>query len=332
MAGDDPVAPRNPAIEGTDREVLIDLHRQMLSIRLFEEYAERLYSRGAIRGGLHLANGQEAVSVGVCSVLEPTDTLTCTYRGHASVIAKGAPLDRLFGELLGKANGICRGKGGSMHLTDFDVGLLGSFAVVGAHLPIAAGAALTARYRGTGAVSACFFGDGSTNIGAFHETLNLAAVWKLPVVFVCENNLWGEYSPIASTTSTVRLVDRGASYGIWAERVDGNDVLAVREVAAAAVANARGGDGPAFIEAMTYRQKGHSARADAGRPPEEIAAWLGRDPIARFEQLLIEVGRASAEELAELRATVDEDVRGALERAESWGECSPEELYEDIFA
>jgi TPP-dependent pyruvate/acetoin dehydrogenase alpha subunit len=313
-------------------DVLLDLHRQMVSIRVFEDRAEALFKRASIRGGLHLSNGQEAVAVGVCSVLEVTDSLTCTYRGHAPVIAKGAPLDRLFGELLGKAGGSCRGKGGSMHLTDFGVGVLGSFAVVGAHLPIAAGAALTARYRGSDAVSACFFGDGATNIGAFHETLNLASVWKLPVVFVCENNLWGEYSPIATTTSTERLVERGASYGIWAERVDGNDVLAVRDLAGAAVAHARSGGGPAFVEALTYRQKGHSARADAGRPPDEIEAWLARDPISLFERVLIDDGHADAEELTQLHAEVEADVDAALDRAQSWSEPGPQELYEDVLA
>ncbi len=219
-----------------------------------------------------------------------------------------------------------------MHLTDFGVGVLGSFAVVGAHLPIAAGAALTARYRGSDAVSVCFFGDGATNIGAFHETLNLAAVWKLPVVFVCENNLWGEYSPIAATTSTERLVERGASYGIWSERVDGNDVLAVRDMADTAVAHARSGEGPAFVEAMTYRQKGHSARADAGRSPDEVAAWLARDPIELFAQALIADGHADAEQLTQLRAEVEADVDAALDRAQSWSEPSPQELYEDVLA
>lgn len=317
---------------GTEHEQLIGLHRTMLVVRAFEEHAERLYMRSAIRGGLHLANGQEAVSVGVCCGLHPSDTITCTYRGHAAVLAKGAPLDRCFGELLGKAGGICRGKGGSMHLTDASTGVLGSFAVVGAHLPISAGAALTARYRGTGAVSAAFFGDGTTNIGVFHETLNLSAVWKLPVVFVCENNLYGEYSPVATTTSTERLVERGASYGIWSQRVDGNDILAVREVAAEAIAHARSGAGPAFIEAMTYRQKGHSARADAGRPPEEVAAWLERDPIPRFAAVLLERGIASEDELRELRAEVKAEVTAALERAESWDEPTVAELYEDVLA
>jgi TPP-dependent pyruvate/acetoin dehydrogenase alpha subunit len=314
-----------------DAERLLRSHRQMLLVRAFEEQCERLYKGGSIRGGLHLANGQEAVSVGVCENLRPDDTLTCTYRGHASVIAKGAPLDRLFGELLGREGGCCRGKGGSMHLTDFNVGVLGSFAVVGAHLPVSAGAALTAKYRGKDSVSACFFGDGATNIGTFHETLNMAAVWKLPVVFVCENNLWGEYSPIASTTSTTRLVERGASYGIWSRRVDGNDVDAVREVAQEAIGVARSGEGPVFIEAMTYRQKGHSARSDAGRPPDEIASWLARDPIVLSEARLREYGVASAI-LDEARSEAETVVAAALAIAESWAEPSVAELHTDVYA
>lgn len=310
---------------------LLSAYREMLRIRVFEEHAERLYKSGAIRGGLHLSNGQEAVSVGVCGALRQDDTLTCTYRGHASVIAKGAPLDRLFGELLGRAGGCCSGKGGSMHLTDFGVGVLGSFAVVGAHLPISGGAALTSKYRGQDTVSACFFGDGATNIGAFHETLNMAAVWKLPVIFVCENNLWGEYSPIASTTSTTQLVDRGASYGIWSRQVDGNDVEAVQRVAEEAVGRARRGDGPVFIEAMTYRQKGHSARSDAGRPPDEVADWLERDPILLTAARLRDRG-ISAAVLDATHSEVDEEVAAALAAAESWPEPSADELYSDVYA
>ena len=307
----------------------LSLHRSMLQIRIFEEYSESLYKEGAIRGGLHLSNGQEAVSVGVCSALRKTDTITCTYRGHASVLAKGSPIAPLFGELLGKSKGVCKGKGGSMHLTDFSVGVLGSFAVVGAHLPISAGSAFTSKDRGTGEVSAAFFGDGATNIGIFHETLNMAAVWKLPIIFVCENNLWGEYSPISTTTSTVNLAERGASYGIWSKRVDGNDVLAVRRTAEEAIAHSRGGAGPAFIEAITYRQKGHSARADAGRPPEEIADWMLRDPIIQFQDFLISNG-ISKNILDDLRIELDNEISKELELAKTWVEPSDHELYEDV--
>lgn len=306
-------------------------YRAMLRIRLFEEAAEAMYKAGKIRGGLHLANGQEAVAVGVCDALRRDDTLTCTYRGHNAVIAKGAPLAPLFAELLGRDTGCCRGKGGSMHLTDFSVGVLGSFAIVGAHLPISAGAALTAQYRGTDAVSVSFFGDGATNIGAFHETLNVSAVWKLPIVFVCENNLWGEYSPIATTTSTTRLVDRGGSYGMWSARVDGNDVEAVQSVASEAVERARAGEGPGFIEAMTYRQKGHSARADSGRPPEEIAEWLERDPLTLAADRLRELGSSDAD-LEAVRAEVAEEIARAVAEAEAAPEPALDQLEKDIYA
>lgn len=312
-----------------DTQSLMSLYRMMILTRIFENYSEKLYKDGFIRGGLHLANGQEAVTTGVCSLLSSSDTLTCTYRGHGAVIAKGSKIDKLFGELLGRENGICKGKGGSMHLTDFSVGVLGSFAVVGAHLPISAGAAFTAKYRGTKDVNVTFFGDGSTNIGAFHETLNMSAVWKLPIVFVCENNLWGEYSPIEETTSTVNLVERGASYGIWSEQVDGNDVLAVREVAKAAISHARSGAGPAFIEAVTYRQKGHSARVDVGRPQEEVDAWMLRDPIIKFEKVLLLNGISQAD-LDNVRNEVDREVSEAVEIAKLWPEPSRAALFEDV--
>jgi len=310
---------------------LLHLYREMYKIRLFEERSEALYKEGKIRGGMHLANGQEAVAVGVCSALRLSDTLTCTYRGHNAVIAKGARLDALFGELLGRAPGCCAGKGGSMHLTDFGVGVLGSFAVVGAHLPISAGAAFSAKYRGTDDVSACFFGDGATNIGAFHETLNMSAVWKLPVIFVCENNLWGEYSPIETTTSTTQLVERGASYGIWSIQVDGNDVEAVAAGAKEAVNHARSGLGPAFIEAMTYRQKGHSARADAGRPPEEVAEWLLRDPLILAESQLSALG-VPDDLIEQERQEIAREVDDALCSAEEWPEPALDQLERDVYA
>ena len=212
------------------RELLLSLHRRMLEIRFFEDEVMRLFMQNLVRGSTHLYQGQEAVAVGACTMLRAGDTMTCTYRGHGAVLAMGAPLDRSMAEILGKANGLCRGKGGSMHLTDVSVGALGSFAVVGAHLPFTAGTALAAQYLGTGAVSLAFFGDGTTNIGAFHEALNLAAIWKLPAVFVCENNLYGEYSPLATTTPVDRLTDRAGAYAMAAEQVDGNDVLEVRRV------------------------------------------------------------------------------------------------------
>ena len=218
---------------GLDRQALLDLLRRMIEIRLFEDDVMGLFSRNMVRASTHLCQGQEAVSVGTCSALDEGDTMTCTYRGHGAVLAMGAPLDRTMAEILGKQQGLCAGRGGSMHLTDFSVGALGSFAVVGAHLPFACGTGFAAQILDSGSVSVCFFGDGTTNIGAFHEALNLASVWKLPVIFVCENNLYGEYSPIAATTAVTRVADRAASYAMPGVQVDGNDVLVVRAATSA---------------------------------------------------------------------------------------------------
>jgi pyruvate dehydrogenase E1 component alpha subunit len=317
----------------TTREMLLDLQRRMLEIRAFEDEVMRLFMQNLVRGSTHLYQGQEAVAVGACSTLRQGDTITCTYRGHGAVLAMGAPLDRAMGEILGKADGLCRGKGGSMHLTDVASGVLGSFAIVGAHLPITVGAALSAQYRGTDDVSVAFFGDGTVNIGAFHEALNLAAIWRLPAVFVCENNLYGEYSPVAWTTPLERLADRAAAYAMPSIQVDGNDVLAVRDVVRDAVAAARAGDGPFFVEALTYRQKGHS-RSDPGayRPPGELEHWLERDPIVRFEGYLREHGAASDEELARLRSDAEQAVRDATDRALAWPDPEPAERFEDVYA
>ena len=311
---------------------LFDLLRRMHEIRFFEDTVKDWFTRALVRGSTHLYQGQEAVAVGVCSALRPGDTTTCTYRGHGTVLAHGAPLDRAFGEILGKANGLCRGKGGSMHLTDVSVGALGSFAIVGAHLPISAGAAWAAQLLGTGAVSATFFGDGAANIGTFHETLNLASTWKLPVLFVLENNLYGEYSPIASTTANPVLIDRAPGYGMPGVRVDGNDVIAVRDTAREAVQRARAGEGPTLIEAMTYRQLGHS-RSDPAkyRPAGELESWLARDPITIAEQRLRSQG-VSAADLDKLRDDAAATVRDAADRAMSWADPDPAERFEDVLA
>jgi TPP-dependent pyruvate/acetoin dehydrogenase alpha subunit len=318
-----------PAISEAEQ---LDLLRKMHEIRFFEDACHRLFAQGLVRGSTHLGQGQEAVAVGACSALSEGDTMTCTYRGHAAVLAMGAPLDRAFGEILGKAKGLCGGKGGSMHLTDVSKGAIGSFAIVGAHLPIAVGSAFAARYRGTSGVSLCFFGDGSTNIGAFHEALNLASLWRLPVIFVCENNLYGEYSPIAATTPVQRLADRADSYAMAKAQVDGNSLRLVRETVGEAVSRARHGDGPILIEALTYRHKGHS-RSDPGayRPPGELEAWLARDPIARLEDELSEQG-ASRVELDALRDGAQRSVEEALATATAWAQPDPARLTEDVFA
>lgn len=311
---------------------LLDLLRRMHEIRYFEDTVKDWFTRSLVRGSTHLCQGQEAVAVGVTAALRPGDTTTCTYRGHGTVLAQGAPLDRAFAEILGKAGGLCRGKGGSMHLTDVSVGALGAFAIVGAHLPVSAGAAWAAQLLGTGAVSVTFFGDGAANIGAFHETLNMASVWKLPVVFVIENNLYGEYSPIAATTANPVLIDRAPGYGMPGVRVDGNDVVAVRDTSHEAVERARAGEGPTLIEAMTYRQLGHS-RSDPAtyRPAGELESWLARDPIMLAERRLRDLGVADAD-LDKLRDEAAATVRDAATRALSWPDPDPAERFEDVYA
>jgi acetoin:2,6-dichlorophenolindophenol oxidoreductase subunit alpha len=321
-----------PGTSPIPTEEQLDWLRLMHEIRFFEEECHRMFAQGIVRGSTHLAQGQEAVAVGACKALRETDTMSCTYRGHGAVIAKGAPLDRSFGEILGKGDGLCGGKGGSMHLTDMSVGAIGSFAIIGAHLPIALGVAHAAQYNQTDDVTLCFFGDGATNIGAFHESLNMASVWKLPVIFVCENNLYGEYSPIAATTPIERLSDRAAAYAMTGTTIDGNDIGIVHDAVADAAAQARAGEGPTLIEALTYRQKGHS-RADpaAYRPAGELDRWLQRDPITLLEQKLASDGIAP-DRLQRIAQDAEQAVLDALERAKSWPDPAPETRLEHVFA
>jgi pyruvate dehydrogenase E1 component alpha subunit len=311
----------------------LDAHRRMLEIRGFEDEVARLFLQNLVRGSTHLYQGQEAVAVGACFALRDGDTMTCTYRGHGAVLAMGAAPDRSLGEILGKADGLCGGKGGSMHLTDVAHGALGSFAIVGAHLPFACGAAQTASYRGTGAVSLAFFGDGATNIGAFHEAMNLAAIWRLPVVFVCENNLYGEYSPIASTTPVTRLADRASAYDMASASVDGNDVVAMHEATSVAVARARDGAGPTMLEALTYRQRGHS-RSDPGayRPDGELERWLEHDPLLVSARALKAEELATSDELDAMRADVQRWIEEISERVLAWADPSLESRLRDVVA
>jgi acetoin:2,6-dichlorophenolindophenol oxidoreductase subunit alpha len=304
-------------IDGANR-LALEFYEGMMRIRVVEDEVQRLFTSGLVRGTTHLCQGQEAVSVGVCAALRPGDAMTCTYRGHGAVLAMGAPPDAVMGEIMGKAKGLCGGKGGSMHLTDVRVGAYGAFAIVGAHLPITVGLAFASQYLNEDSVSLCFFGDGSTNIGAFHEAMNLASVWNLPIVFVCENNLYGEYSAYRSTTPVERLCERASAYGMPGVSVDGNDVFAVYATAQGAVQRARAGLGPTLIEALTYRQVGHS-RSDPAkyRPDGELEDWLTRDPILLLERKLLDNGVAAAE-LDGLKEAVTQEIGSALERAMSW--------------
>lgn len=285
---------------------LIAFYRRMHVIRTFENRVQELFFDGYIQGTTHLCQGQEAVAVGATAALRAEDYLTVTYRGHGQSLARGLDVEAAFGELMGKATGCCGGMGGSMHLADGALGLLGSFAIVGAGLPVAVGAALSSKLQGKNSVAMTFCGDGATNIGTFHEALNMAAVWKAPVVFVVENNLYGEYSPIAETTAVVDIALRGTSYGMSSETVDGQDVIAVFNAVGGAVTRARAGEGPSLIEAKTYRFRGHS-RTDPGnyRPPGELDWWLARDPIDLFGTYL-----ASANVLSDVAA---EQIRDEVE-------------------
>jgi TPP-dependent pyruvate/acetoin dehydrogenase alpha subunit len=311
----------------------VDLLRQMRVIRAFEDGVQQLFLKGLVRGSTHLYNGQEAVAVGVCAAMQPHDTMTCTYRGHGAVIAMGSALDRCFAEILGRELGLCGGKGGSMHLTDIERGALGSNAIVGANLPISLGAAYAAQVLETGSVAVAFFGDGASNIGAFHESLNMAAVWKLPVVFVLENNQYGEYSAVALTTGITVLADRAASYGMPGVRIDGNDVRTVETAAAWAIDHARRGDGPVLLEANTYRHHGHSRSDQATyRPAGELDEWLTRDPIVLLRQALMDQGLLTeADDGANVEA-VGLEVGAAMERALASPEPALSNLTTDVYS
>ena len=263
-----------------------------LEIRHVEQRAHDLFFQNLIKGTSHLAIGQEAIASACAAVMRPDDYTFCTYRGHAHTLVRGASMEGVLGELMGRECGMLGGKGGSMHLTDVEKGAMGSYAIIGAHLPIAAGAAWKAQYLKTGQVSFCFFGDGTTNIGAFHEALNFSVIWKLPVVFVCENNLYMEYTPISDVTAVEHpAADRAGAYGLESIIVDGNDADLVYRVARDAADKARAGDGPSLIEAKTYRHSGHS-RADPAtyRPEGELEKWLERDPLKIYRKRLIDFG------------------------------------------
>ena len=316
-----------------DAATLLDLYEQMAVIRRTEQVAHDLFLRGLVKGTTHLAAGHEAVAVGASAALRPDDYVFATYRGHHHAIARGASPEECLAELMSKATGVCQAKGGSMHLTKADRGMLGSYAIVGAHLPMAVGAAWSALLRGTEQVAVAFFGDGATNIGAFHESLNLAAVWKLPVLFVCENNLYMEYTPIASVTAVPNpAADRAAANGLPGQLLDGNDVLVVRDAVAAAAARARRGDGPTVIEALTYRQFGHSRTDPAKyRPAEEVEDWLRRDPLLVARERLLAIGVDPADvDAADDRAA--DVVAAASEAAQAAPDADPSQALTDVWA
>jgi acetoin:2,6-dichlorophenolindophenol oxidoreductase subunit alpha len=316
-----PEAPPTAQDSTASAEARLGLYRTMVECRRFETRAQELFFEGLVRGTTHLGIGQEAVAAGFAAAMRADDYTFCTYRGHNHTLARGVPMAPIFAELFGRASGLLGGKGGSMHLTSIEHGVMGSYAIVGAHLPIALGAAWSAQYRKSGQVAVCFFGDGATNIGAFHEALNMAAVWKAPVVFVCENNQYMEYTPIGAVTAVARpAADRASAYGLEPIVVDGNDADAVHAVARTAIDRARDGAGPSLIEALTYRHGGHS-RADPGkyRPDDEVKAWLARDPIPALRAKLVEAGVPAA-----TLDTVDEEADRKVTEGETIARAAPE--------
>ena len=307
--------------------------RTMLEVRLFEDKVQELFMQGRIQGTTHLCQGQEAVSVGAVGALEERDYLTITYRGHGHALARGMPMEAAFGELMGLTSGCCSGVGGSMHLTDFSRNLIGAFAIIGPSFSVAVGAAMSAKLRGTDAVAMAFCGDGATNIGTFHEALNMASVWKAPVVFVIENNLYGEYSPLRDTTPLDDLADRAKAHAMPGVVVDGQDVALVREAASAAIDRARAGAGPTLIEAKTYRFRGHSRTDPAKyRVEGELEQWKLRDPIDLLGSQLAAEGVLSDDAQRALRDELQLAVDAAADRAAQAPVLSLEETKTYVYA
>lgn len=316
-----------------DRATRLRLYQLMVELRDFEQRAYELFLENLVRGTSHLALGQEAIGAGYAVAMRDDDYTFCTYRGHNHTLARGASMAAAFAELMGRGNGMMHGKGGSMHLTDVEHGAMGSYAIVGAHLPIAAGAAWSAQVRKSGQVAVCFFGDGTTNIGAFHEALNLAVIWKLPVVFVCENNLYMEYTPIESVTAVKHpAADRAAAYGLESILVDGNDADVMYEIARQTIGKARAGGGPSLVEALTYRHGGHS-RADPAkyRPDEEVVKWLARDPIKRYRPRLLEAGVTEAE-IGEIEKRAQRKVDEATDEARQGAPARVDQIERQVWS
>ncbi|MGH8227705.1 MAG: thiamine pyrophosphate-dependent dehydrogenase E1 component subunit alpha [Steroidobacteraceae bacterium] len=311
-----------------------ELYRRMVRIRTFEDEAARLAAKGEIPGALHTAAGQEGEVVGACMALAADDYMVGNHRSHGHPIGKGAALRPLMAELFGKQTGVCRGKGGSMHLADFSVGSLGETSIVGSGMPVAVGAALGAKLKRSGRVTLCFFGDGASNEGTFHESLNLAAIWSLPVIFLCENNGYGATTPASTVTSVANVADRAGGYGIPGLIVDGQDVLLVHERVLESVERARGGAGPTLIEAKTYRYADHAVNLGAGFSidrGEELARWRQRDPIALFRNRMIEAGIAE-QEITDIEKEVGAAVADAVEFARSSPFPSYEEAFDHVFS
>jgi pyruvate dehydrogenase E1 component alpha subunit len=307
-------------------------YERMIEIRTLEEQINELFASGEIRGTTHLCIGQEALAVGLASVLRPTDIVSATYRGHGIALALGLSPESVLGEIMGKTVGCCGGVGGSMHLSNMELGLLPTSAIIGGGMPVAAGAALSFQTRGTDDVAVAVFGDGATNIGAFHETLNLAAIWNLPIIFICDNNVYGEYSRIDITTPLEDLHIRGESYRMPHYAIDGMDIAAVQEGIQKAVDHARSGKGPTFIEAKTYRFSGHS-RADLAlyRPEGELEKWQARDPIKLTEEKLVKEKLVDADQITKIKEETLKVIRGVVEVCKSAPNPTLASMFQNIY-
>lgn len=320
------------ALRHFDAETLTGALKKMYLIRKFEEGAEDCYTRGLIHGTMHLSIGQEASAVGACLGLTDNDKITSTHRGHGHCIAKGADVSKMFAEFFGKESGYCKGRGGSMHIADVAKGNLGANGIVGGGLPIAVGAALSAKRLGKDDVTVCFFGDGANNEGAFHEALNMASVWKLPVIFVCENNKYGMSVSTERSTAVKSIADRAVAYSMPGKSVDGNDISEVAEAVHEAMTHARAGKGPSLIESLTYRWRGHS-KSDRNRyrTKDEINDWMAKDPIPRFASLLVNQGIMTTQDVAAMEAEADTEIAGAIEKAKSGQDPSPADVTRDVY-
>ncbi|HXM02216.1 MAG TPA: thiamine pyrophosphate-dependent enzyme [Chthoniobacterales bacterium] len=315
------------------RDFLLGLYERMLLIRQFEDRVKALFLEGVMPGTIHQCQGQEGTAVGVCAALRPNDFITSTFRGHGHALAKGLTVQEMLDELFGAVTGCCKGKGGSMHMGNPAKGMIPGIAIVAGGIPVAAGMALAFKLRKSKEIVACFFGDGAVAEGAFHEALNMAALWSLPVLFVCENNLYGASTRIDEVMKNTRVSDRAASYGFRGETVDGNDVLAVYDAATRAAEECRAGRGPVLLELQTYRRTGHSRRDPCHyQPKAERAAWSANDPITRFAQALLVGGNADLDDLEQIQKKIDDEIERAVEKAKMAPKPVLDDLLTDVYA
>jgi len=316
-----------------EKATLLKLYEKMLTIRTFENNAAELFAAGKIPGFVHLYVGEEAIATGVCANLNNGDFITSTHRGHGHLIAKGGDVTLMMAELFAKKTGYCKGKGGSMHIADVELGILGANGIVGAGLPIATGAAFACKYKGNDNVAVCFFGDGASNRGTFHESLNMASVWNLPIIFINENNMYGISCHQKDSMKIRDVADRAAGYAIPGICIDGNDVVAVYEAANEAVKRARNGEGPTLIECKTWRHRGHFEGDPSVYRIEELhEEWLKKDPLPRFKEKLLHLKIASNSELEKIQASVNEKIAEAIKFAEDSPAPSPEDVLTDVYA